>query len=376
MSVAYASPQCGNAHRIGLFFALHPRQLGFIFDTRERIIVKTNRRTFVAGASALAVFSGVKTASAEKKYSDGASDTEIKIGHTGPYSGPASSYGVIGKSIEAYWKMVNDQGGINGRKVTFITYDDGYSPPKTVEMTRKLVEQDKVLCIFNPLGTPTSTAVHKYMNQKKVPHLFIGAGATKWGDPKHFPWTIGWQPDYQTEAAIYAKHALTEHKGEKICLLWQNDDAGKDYAEGFMKGLGKENEKLVVASVSYEPTDATVDSQVIQLKNSGATVLFSHVIPKQAAQAIRKAAELGWQRTHYLANVSASVGAVMKPAGFENCQGVISSTYLKDPTDSQWAKAPDFVRGANGWTSTSPPPTRPTSSTSMPTPSRRRCTKC
>ncbi|HKV13548.1 MAG TPA: ABC transporter substrate-binding protein [Reyranella sp.] len=306
--------------------------------------MKTNRRNFVRGVSALAVLGGIKTASAEKKYSDGASDTEIRIGHTGPYSGPASSYGVIGKSIEAYWKMVNDKGGINGRKVTFITYDDGYSPPKTVEMTRKLVEQDKVLCIFNPLGTPTSTAVHKYMNRKKVPHLFIGAGATKWGDPEHFPWTIGWQPDYQTEAGIYAKHALAEHKGEKICMLWQNDDAGKDYAEGFLKGLGKENEKLVVASVSYEPTDATVDSQIIQLKNSGATVLFSHVIPKQAAQAIRKAAELGWKHTHYLANVSASVGAVMKPAGFENCQGIISSAYLKDPTDPQWASAPDFVQ--------------------------------
>ena len=304
-------------------------------------MTKLNRRAFAAGSAALVLAPAIVRA--QKKYDPGASDIEIKLGHTNPYSGPLSAYGVIGKAETAYWQAVNDKGGINGRKVNFITYDDGYSPPKTVEMVRKLVEDDKVLAIFQLLGTPTNTVVHKYLNQKKVPQLFVATGASKWGDPKNFPWTMGWQPDYATEGGIYAKHILAQHKGEKIAVLWQNDDSGKDYVAGFMKGLGKDNEKMVVASVSYEVTDPTVDSQIIQLKNSGATVFFNDAAPKAAAQAIRKVADLGWKPAHYLTNVSASVTSVLKPAGFDASQGIITAAYLKDPTDPQWATSPDFV---------------------------------
>jgi branched-chain amino acid transport system substrate-binding protein len=303
--------------------------------------VKSNRRTFIGGVSAAAVLSGVRAASAQKKYSDGASDTEIKLGHTNPYSGPASAYGQIGKTLEAYWKSVNDAGGINGRKVTFITYDDSYSPPKTVEMIRKLVEEDKVLACFNTLGTPCNTAIHKYMNQKKVPQLYVATGASKWGDPKNFPWTMGFQPDYHTEGVIYAKHLLANVKDPKIAVLMQNDDYGKDYWNGFKEGLGKDAGK-VVKHVTYEVTDPTVDSQIIQLKDSGANVFFNISTPKAAAQAIRKAAEIDWKPAQYLNNVSASVGSVMKPAGFENSQGIVTAQYLKDPTDKQWANADDF----------------------------------
>ncbi len=302
---------------------------------------KTNRRTFVAGLSAAAVLSGNRVAFSQKKYDDGASDTEIKIGHTNPYSGPASSYGVIGKTIQAYWKSVNDAGGINGRKINFITLDDGYNPAKTVECVRQLVEQDKVLCTFNTLGTPTNTAIHKYMNQKKVPMLFVATGASKWGDPKHFPWTMGFQPDYHTEGVIYAKHILANIKDAKIGVLMQNDDYGKDYWEGFKEGLGKEAGR-VVKHVTYETTDPTVDSQVIQLKDSGANVFFNISIPKFAAQAMRKAGEIGWKPAQYLNNVSASVASVMKPAGFDNVQGVITAAYLMDPTDHQWDNHPEM----------------------------------
>jgi branched-chain amino acid transport system substrate-binding protein len=297
--------------------------------------LKTNRRTFLGGVSTAAVLSASGVAFAQKKYDDGATDKEIKIGHTNPYSGPASAYGIIGKGIEAYWKMVNDRGGINGRMVKFVTLDDGYSPPKTVEMIRQLVEQEKVLCTFNTLGTPTNTAIHKYMNQKKVPHLFVATGASKWGKPKEFPWTMGYQPDYHTEGVIYAKHILGNVKDPKIAVLMQNDDYGKDYWEGFKEGLGKDAGK-VVKHVTFEVTDPTVDSQVIQLKDSDANVFFNIATPKAAAQAIRKAADIGWKPVQYLNNVSASVGAVMKPAGFENCQGIITAAYLKDPTDHQW----------------------------------------
>jgi ABC-type branched-subunit amino acid transport system substrate-binding protein len=297
--------------------------------------MKTNRRTFVAGVSAAAVLSGSRVAYAQKKYDDGASDTEIKIGHTNPYSGPASAYGVIGKTIEAYWKTVNEAGGINGRKVKFITLDDGYNPAKTVECIRQLVEQDKVLCTFNTLGTPTNTAIHKYMNQKKVPMLYVATGASKWGKPKEFPWTMGYQPDYHTEAVIYAKHILANVKDPKIGVLMQNDDYGKDYWEGFKEGLGKDVGK-VVKHVSYETTDPTVDSQVIQLKDSGANTFFNIAIPKFAAQAMRKAGDLGWKPVQYLNNVSSSVASTMKPAGFDNVQGVITAQYLMDPTDKQW----------------------------------------
>ncbi len=297
--------------------------------------MKTNRRSFVGGLSAAAVLSGSRSAFAQKKYDDGATDKEIKIGHTNPYSGPASSYGVIGKAEEAYWKSVNDRGGINGRQIKFITLDDGYSPPKTVEVVRQLVEQDKVLCTFNTLGTPTNTAIHKYMNQKKVPMLFVATGASKWGNPKEFPWTMGYQPDYHTEAVIYAKHILANVKDAKIAVLMQNDDYGKDYYEGIRDGLGKEVGRIA-KHVTYEVTDPTVDSQVIQMKDSGANVFFNISIPKFAAQSMRKAAEIGWRPVQYLNNVAGQVTTTMKPAGFENVQGVITAAWLKDPTDHQW----------------------------------------
>jgi branched-chain amino acid transport system substrate-binding protein len=297
--------------------------------------MKTNRRTFVGGLSAAAMLSGSRAAFTQKKYDDGATDKEIKIGHTNPYSGPASSYGVIGKAIEAYWKSVNDKGGVNGRRINFITLDDGYSPPKTVECIRQLVEQDKVLCTFNTLGTPTNTAIHKYMNQKKVPMLFVATGASKWGNPKEFPWTMGYQPDYHTEAVIYAKHLLANVKDPTIAVLMQNDDYGKDYYEGLRDGLGKEVGRII-KHVTYEVTDPTVDSQVIQMKDSGANVFFNISIPKFAAQSMRKAAELGWRPVLYLNNVAGQVTTTMKPAGFENVQGVITAAWLKDPTDHQW----------------------------------------
>jgi branched-chain amino acid transport system substrate-binding protein len=271
----------------------------------------------------------------------GVTATEIKIGHTNPYSGPASSYGVIGKTIAAYWKSVNEAGGINGRKVNFISLDDGYSPPKTVECIRQLVEQDKVLCTFNTLGTPCNTAIHKYMNQKKVPMLFVATGASKWGNPKEFPWTMGYQPDYHTEGVIYAKHILANIKEPKIGVLMQNDDYGKDYFNGFKEGLGKDANRIV-KHVTYETTDPTVDSQVIQLKDSGANVFFDIAIPKFAAQSMRKAGEIGWKAAIYLNNVSSSVASAMKPAGFENVQGVITAQYLMDPTDKQWDANPDM----------------------------------
>ncbi|MEZ5818061.1 MAG: ABC transporter substrate-binding protein [Hyphomicrobiaceae bacterium] len=301
-----------------------------------------NRRYVLAGAS-LAIVALITTpALAQKKYGPGASDTEIKIGHTNPYSGNASAYGNIGRTETAFFKMINDNGGINGRKINFISYDDGYSPPKTVEMVRKLVEEDQVLFLFNTLGTPTNTAIHKYMNAKKVPQLFVATGASKWGQPKKFPWTMGWQPDYATEASIYAKHILKTIKDPKIGILMQNDDYGKDYYNGFMRGLGKENANKVVLRVTYESTDPTIDSQMIQLKNSGANVFFNITIPKFAAQAIKKAAEIGWKPTHYLNNVSSSFGSVFKPAGIEASQGIILALYLKDAVDPVWNDAPDM----------------------------------
>src|SRR5215471_18135434 len=256
----------------------------------RRITLRTNRRTFLGGVSSAAVLSASGVALAQKKYSDGASDTEIKIGHTNPYSGPASAYGVIGKTIQAYWKFVNEtQGGINGRKVNFITLDDGYNPAKCVEVIRQLVEQEKVLCTFNVLGTPSNTAIQKYMNTRKVPQLYVATGASKWGKPKDFPWTMGYQPDYHTEAVIYAKHILANVKDPKVAVLMQNDDFGKDYLEGFKEGLGKDADKVIVKVVTYEVTDPTVESQIIQLKDSGANVFFNIATPKFAAQSMRKA---------------------------------------------------------------------------------------
>jgi branched-chain amino acid transport system substrate-binding protein len=285
----------------------------------------------------LALLSGSQAAFAQKKYDNGATDAEIKLGHCGPYSGPASAYGVIGKGIEAYWKSVNEAGGINGRKINFITLDDGYSPAKTVEVVRQLVEQDKVLCLFNTLGTPSNTAIQKYMNQKKVPQLYVATGASKWGKYKEFPWTMGYQPDYHTEAVIYAKHILANVKDPKVGVLMQNDDFGKDYLDGFKEGLGKDADKVMAKLVTYEVTDPTVDSQIIQLKDTGANVFFNIATPKFAAQAIRKAADISWKPAQYMTNVSASVSSVMKPAGFDNGQGIITAAYLKDPTDKRWA---------------------------------------
>jgi branched-chain amino acid transport system substrate-binding protein len=266
----------------------------------------------------------------------GVTATEIKIGHTNPYSGGASAYGTIGKAIAAYMKKVNDEGGINGRKINFITYDDGYAPPKTVEMVRKLVEQDQVLLVFNPLGTPPNTAIQKYMNEQKVPQLFVATGATKWGNPKEYPWTMGWQPTYQTEGKIYAQYILKNIPNAKIGILYQNDDYGKDYLKGLKDGLGDAAKKAIIMEQSYEVTDPTVDSQIVNLKNSGANVFYNVTTPKFAAQAIKKASEIGWKPTHFLNNVSSSVGAVLKPAGLEASRGLITTLYLKDPTDPQW----------------------------------------
>jgi branched-chain amino acid transport system substrate-binding protein len=310
---------------------------------RKSQMTQSTRRLLLAGTGALALALVASPVSAQKKYDEGATDTEIKIGNTNPYSGNASAYGTIGKVIDAYFKMVNEQGGINGRKITFISYDDGYAPPKTVEMVRKLVEEDKVLFIFQTLGTPPNTAIQKYLNGKKVPQLFVATGASKWGHYKDNPWTMGYQPDYVTEAIIYAKHILANVKDPKIGVLMQNDDYGKDYFNGFKQGLGKDADKLIVQLSTYEVTDPTVDSQMIQLKNSGANVFFNITTPKFAAQAIKKAAEIGWKPAHYLNNVSGSVGTVMKPAGFENGQDIITSQYLKDPTDAQFANDKGFL---------------------------------
>jgi branched-chain amino acid transport system substrate-binding protein len=280
------------------------------------------------------------SALAQKKYDTGATDTEIKIGNIMPYSGPASSYGVIGKTEEAYFRKINAEGGINGRKINFISYDDGYSPPKTVEQARKLVESDEVLLIFNSLGTPPNSAIQKYMNTMKVPQLFVATGATKWDDPKNFPWTMGWQPSYQSETQIYAKYILKNKPDAKIGVLYQNDDYGKDYLKGLKDGLGAKGAKLIVAEDSYETTEPTIDSHIVSLKASGADVFVDITIPKFAAQAIKKNAEIGWKPLHFLNSVSSSIGATIKPAGFDAAQNIISSAYIKDPTDPQWKDDP------------------------------------
>ena len=282
-------------------------------------------------------------AMAQKKYDPGASDREIKIGNTNPYSGPASAYGTIGKSIAAYFRMVNDHGGINGRKVNFVSYDDSYSPPKTVEMARKLVEQDEVLFVFQTLGTPSNTAIHQYMNMKKVPQMHVATGATKWNDPKGHPWTMGWQPNYQSEAKIYAQHILQTKPNAKIAVLYQNDDYGKDYLKGFHDGLG-DKKSMIVKEVSYEVSDPTVDSQIVQLQASGADVFFNITTPKFAAMAIRKAYDIGWKPTQYLNNVSIGIGSVLTPAGLEKSVGLITLGYLKEPNDKQFSNDPAIVK--------------------------------
>ena len=276
------------------------------------------------------------SALAEKKYGPGVSDTEIKIGQTMPYSGPGSSYGTIGKVEAAYFKMINEQGGINGRKINLISLDDGYSPPRTVEQIRRLVEEEQVLFTFQTLGTAANTAIQKYMNAKKVPQLFVATGATKWGDPQNFPWTIGWQPPYQHESHIYAKYLLQNKPQAKIGILYQNDDYGKDYLKGFKDGLGDKAAKMIVAEVSYEATDPTIDSQIVSLQSSGADVFFDISIPKFAAQAIRKAYDTGWKPVHLINNVSTSIAVALQPAGLDKSVGLISIAFLKDPTDPNW----------------------------------------
>src|SRR6516162_9135489 len=311
---------------------------------KEVTVKHLTRRTILAAAPALAFTAPLlspRPARAAKEYGPGVTDTEIKIGNTGPYSGPASSYSSGPKSQAAYWQMINDQGGINGRKVNFISYDDAYSPPKTVEMVRKLVEEDQVLLIASPLGTPTNSAIWHYMNQKKVPQLFVATGATKWDDPKHYPWTIGWQPNYQSEGHVYASYIL-EHKPDgKIGVLYQNDDFGKDYLKGLKDGLG-DKVKSIVVEAAYETTDPTVDSQVIGMKAAGCDVFVNTGIPKFAAQAIKKVAEVEWKPLHVISSVGNSVGATLKPAGLENAKDLVTDFYLKDPTDPQWKDDPGY----------------------------------
>jgi ABC-type branched-subunit amino acid transport system substrate-binding protein len=289
----------------------------------------------LTAAAAFALFAS-QTAFAQKKYDTGAGDTEIKIGNVEAYSGPASAYGVIGKTEEAYFKMVNDAGGVNGRKINFISYDDGYSPPKTVEQVRKLIESDEVFLVFNALGTPTQSAVQKYHNAKKVPQLFLATGASKWNDPKDFPWTMGFQPSYRVEARIFAKYILKEKPNAKVAIFYANDDFGKDYVAGIKEIFGEKASSLIVAEESYETTEPSIDSHIVKLKGTGADVFINISTPKFAAQAIKKLAELEWKPMHLMTDVSISIGAVMKPAGLDASEGILSAGYLKDASDPQW----------------------------------------
>jgi len=305
--------------------------------------MSAKRLTAAFGAAVAAFVLTSGSALAQKKYDTGATDTEVKIGNIVPYSGPASAYGIIGKSEEAYFRMINENGGINGRKVKFISYDDAYSPPKAVEQVRKLVESDEVLLVFNALGTPSNTAIQKYLNSKKVPQLFVATGATKWNDPTHFPWTIGWQPSYQSEARIYAKFLMKEKPDAKVAVLYQNDDFGKDYLKGLKDGFAAKA-SAIIAEESYEVSEPTIDNHIVKLKASGADVVISITTPKFAAQTIKKMAEIDWKALQIVANVSTSVGAVMKPAGFENGQGVLSAHYAKDAGDAQWKDDPGMKK--------------------------------
>ena len=296
-----------------------------------------------AAAAALTVLA-THGALAQKKYDTGASDTEIKIGNVEAYSGPASAYGVIGKTEDAYFKMINDAGGVNGRKINFISYDDGYSPPKTVEQVRKLIESDEVFLIFNALGTPTQNAVQKYHNSKKVPQLFLATGASKWNDPKDFPWTMGFQPSYRVEARIFAKYILKAKPDAKVAVFYANDDFGKDYVAGLKEIFGDKASSILIAEESYETTEPSIDSHIVKLKGTGADVFVNISTPKFAAQAIKKMAELEWKPMHVMTDVSISIGAVMKPAGLENSEGILSATYIKDASDSQWANDPGMKK--------------------------------
>jgi len=311
--------------------------------TKGLLSMKTNKIALLAAAAAFAVLAS-QGAFAQKKYDTGASDSEIKIGNVEAYSGPASAYGVIGKTEEAYFKMINDNGGVNGRELNFISYDDGYSPPKTVEQTRKLIESDEVLFVFNALGTPTQTAVQKYHNARKVPQLFVATGASKWNDPKDFPWTMGFQPSYRVEARIFAKYILKTKPNAKVAIFYANDDFGKDYVAGIKDIFGDKAGSLIIAEESYETTEPSIDSHIVKLKGTGADVVVNISTPKFAAQAIKKMAELEWKPMHVMTDVSISIGAVMKPAGLEASEGVLSATYLKDASDAQWASDPGMQK--------------------------------
>ncbi len=301
-------------------------------------MIKTTRRGLLAGAAALAA------GPARADNAPGITKTEILFGQTMPYSGPASSYGTIGKSADAYFRLINDQGGINGRKLRMVSLDDAYVPPKTVELTRRLLEDDQVAFLFNTLGTPTTNATRKYVNSKKTPQLFIASGATQFGDREHFPWSMGWQPTYQIEGAIYAKYTLKNAPDAKIAVLYQGDDSGRDYFKGFKDALGAAADKMIVASLSYEVTDPTVDQQILSLKDSGADVLFMTGIPKFNAMGIRKVFDIGWKpRMFFISSTGSSVATAIIPAGVEKATGVMTASYLKDPTDKQWANDPGFL---------------------------------
>ena len=304
---------------------------------------RINRRVLVAALVTATLGAVPGMAQAQKKYDQGATDTEIKIGNISPYSGPASSYGAVGKSAGAYFDKINAEGGINGRKIKFISLDDGYNPAKMVEQARKLVEEDEVLLLFAPVGTPNNTAIHKYMNAKKVPHLFISSGANRWSDPKNFPWSMGWNPSYQVEGRIYGQHIVSTKPNAKIAVLIQNDDFGKDYLKGLLEGLGDKAKTMVVAQTTYETTDPTIDSQMVTLKASGADTFFNITTPKFSAMAIKKSAELGWKPAHYLVSTSNSVTAVLKQAGLTNSLGVISATYTRDPVDPRWKDSKELA---------------------------------
>jgi ABC-type branched-subunit amino acid transport system substrate-binding protein len=320
-----------------------PSQQDLAKQKRREKTMPVRTQSLVAVAALAIGAMVVTTAHAQKKYDPGASDTEIKIGNIMPYSGPASSYGVIGKTEEAFFKMINAEGGINGRKINFITYDDAYSPPKAIEQARKLVESDEVLLIFQALGTPSNSAIMKYMNAKKVPQLFVASGGTKFGDPKNFPWTIGFQPNYQSEGRIYAKYIKDNFPNSKIAVLWQNDDAGKDQFKGLKDGLG-DKVNMIIADKSYEVSDPSIDSQIVALHDSGADIFFSWAAPKGSAQAIRKVGELNWKPKFFLANTATSVASVLKPAGLQYAKDIISTAYLKDPTDPTWDKDPAVMK--------------------------------
>jgi len=292
------------------------------------------------GVAVIATILLASAAYAQKKYGPGASDKEIKLGQTMSYSGALSVFGTIGRAEAAYFEKVNAEGGINGRKINLISLDDGYAPPRTVEQTRKLIEQEEVLALFSSLGTPTNAAIQKYVNAKKVPHLFLSTGASRWGDPHQFPWTMGWGPNYLQEGRIYGRYILENHPDARIAVLYQNDDFGKDFLKGFQDGLGERSVQMIVGEATYEPTDPTVDSQITTLKASGADTFFDIASPKAAAQAIRKVYDIGWRPRHLLQSVAASIASTLKPAGLDHAVGVISSTYYKDPTDPQWANDP------------------------------------